>query len=251
MDTDFPVVVAHRGLAGHAPENTLTAFAAALELRLGLEIDLSPTEDGEIVVIHDRRLDRTTNGQGLVAETPLAAIAALDAGSWFDPAFASEQVPTLAATLHLIGERRHGPTVIALDVKSEAPMAEVVCREVERHGLLEDVVGIGAVIQSEELRRRFKAVNHGMPMARLILRPEEWDVGLTDATADWLYIRFLPDPGRVAAAHDAGKRIFVAGPLVAGNEPEHWRHFRRVGVDAVLTDHPLECRACWRNEPDE
>jgi glycerophosphoryl diester phosphodiesterase len=246
ISSDQPIVVAHRGLAGHAPENTLAAFAAALELRLGLEIDLCPTADEQIVVMHDRRLERTTSGRGLVREQLLAEIEALDAGSWFDPTCAGERVPTLAATLRLIRERRRGPTLIALDVKSDAPMEQAVCREVERHGLLEDVVGIGAVIGSAELRLRFKAVNPRIPMARLVPGPQEWEAGLADATADWLYARFLPDETQAAAAHGAGKRIFVAGPLVAGCQPENWLHLMRAGVDALLTDYPLECRACWR-----
>lgn len=85
-----PLIVAHRGLLHHAPENTLANFRACLELRLGFEFDVEVTKDGELVCIHDSTLDRTTNGTGKVSEHTLAEIRNLDAGSWFAPKFANE-----------------------------------------------------------------------------------------------------------------------------------------------------------------
>src|ERR1700709_498092 len=79
-----PLVVAHRGLLRHAPENTLANFRACLELRLGFEFDVQATKDGQLVCIHDSTVDRTTNGTGKVADLTLSAIRGFDAGSWFD-----------------------------------------------------------------------------------------------------------------------------------------------------------------------
>jgi glycerophosphoryl diester phosphodiesterase len=80
-----PLIVAHRGLLRHAPENTLANFRACLELRLGLEFDVQRTRDGRLVCIHDGTVDRTTGGTGKVAEMTLEEVRKLDAGSWFDP----------------------------------------------------------------------------------------------------------------------------------------------------------------------
>src|SRR2546426_3765520 len=61
-----PLLVAHRGLLKHAPENTLASFAACLELRLGFELDIRRTKDGHLVCLHDDDVRRTTNGTGKV-----------------------------------------------------------------------------------------------------------------------------------------------------------------------------------------
>jgi|SRR5882724_11754717 len=95
-----PSVCGHRGHCIDAPENTLAAFAAAADVGGDrCEIDTVLSKDGEIVVLHDLLLDRTTNGHGAAADRTAAEIAALDAGSWFGARFAGEQVPTLRAAL--------------------------------------------------------------------------------------------------------------------------------------------------------
>src|SRR5687768_16876385 len=91
-----PYVIGHRGAAGYAPENTMVSFERAIALRAdAIELDVHPTSDGELVVIHDPVLDRTTNGKGLVCAQTLAQIRKLDAGSWYHPSFHEECVPTL------------------------------------------------------------------------------------------------------------------------------------------------------------
>ena len=115
--------VAHRGYAAVAPENTLPAFAAAV--RAGathVEFDVRTTADGVPVVIHDRTVDRTTNGTGHLWDLPYAEVTALDAGSWFSPAFAGLRVPTLAATLDLLAGGAHQ---LLLEIKRPATPAEV------------------------------------------------------------------------------------------------------------------------------
>ena len=91
-----PLIVAHRGASGLAPENTLAAFRLAIELGApAVECDVHLSADGIPVVIHDAQLDRTTNGKGPVAEQPFAALQTLDAGGWRDPRFAGERLPAL------------------------------------------------------------------------------------------------------------------------------------------------------------
>ena len=93
---DYPLVVAHRGGAGLAPENTLAAFRMALEVGAdAIELDVRLTRDGRVAVIHDRTVDRTTGGRGPVGSYTLAELKALDAGSWFGPQYLGERVPTL------------------------------------------------------------------------------------------------------------------------------------------------------------
>jgi glycerophosphoryl diester phosphodiesterase len=111
-EQDRPLVIAHRGASGVAPENTLAAFRAALAMGVdGVELDYRHTADGVPVVIHDATLDRTTNAPALwrqraqaIADCKLAELIALDAGGWFDKArsFADEPLPTLEAALDLI-----------------------------------------------------------------------------------------------------------------------------------------------------
>ncbi len=95
-------VIAHRGGSAYAPENTLASFSKAIELGADwFELDTTLSKDGELIVIHDNSVDRTTDGKGAVADLNLSDIKTLDAGSWFNPAFAGERLPTLGEALDL------------------------------------------------------------------------------------------------------------------------------------------------------
>jgi glycerophosphoryl diester phosphodiesterase len=98
--------IAHRGASAAAPPNTLSAFKRALELGAdGVELDVHLSADGVPVVIHDFTVDATTDGSGRVVDMTLAQLEQLDAGSYFDPAFAGERIPTLKQVLEAIGSR--------------------------------------------------------------------------------------------------------------------------------------------------
>ncbi len=102
--TGGPLVVAHRGASTVCPENTIPAFERAIELGASvIEFDVQLTRDGQLVVVHDLTLDRTTNGRGPVFAADLAEIRGLDAGSWFADEFAGTRVPTLDEVLGLDG----------------------------------------------------------------------------------------------------------------------------------------------------
>ncbi|MCI4060259.1 glycerophosphodiester phosphodiesterase, partial [Bacillus cereus] len=84
----------------YAPENTFAAFDLAAEKNADMiELDVQLTKDRQIVVIHDDRVDRTTNGSGFVKDFTLEELQKLDAGSWYGPAFQGERIPTLEAVL--------------------------------------------------------------------------------------------------------------------------------------------------------
>lgn len=96
-------LAAHRGFSEFYPENTLLAMTEALKLDIDmLEIDLHMTGDGEIILMHDHTVDRTTNGKGLIREKTLAQMLQLDAGSWKGEQFTGLKVPTFRQFLELM-----------------------------------------------------------------------------------------------------------------------------------------------------
>lgn len=128
-------VIGHRGAAALAPENTWAGFDLAVELGVdAIETDVRATRDGVLVLLHDERLDRTTDGSGPVQETDWAALQRLDAGSWFDARYAGERVPALEATLARYGQRTH----LVLEIKQEGVEAATLTM-VRSAGLLEQV----------------------------------------------------------------------------------------------------------------
>lgn len=87
MDT-----VAHRGASGYAPENTIAAFDKALEMKVDyIEIDVQRSKDGELVVMHDNKVDRTTDGTGYIKDLTFEQLRSLDAGSWKGEQFTGEK----------------------------------------------------------------------------------------------------------------------------------------------------------------
>ncbi|WP_324659150.1 glycerophosphodiester phosphodiesterase [Bacillus cereus] len=91
-----PLIFAHRGVKGTHPENTMIAFQEAERIGAhGIELDVHLSKDGELVVIHDETVDRTTNGVGLVSEKTVEELQLLDAGSYKDPSFHEAKIPTL------------------------------------------------------------------------------------------------------------------------------------------------------------
>lgn len=107
--------VAHRGAAGYAPENTIAAFDKGLEMKADyIEIDVQRSKDGELVVIHDTTVDRTTDGTGRVGDLTLDQLRSLDAGSFKGEQFAGEKIPTFDEVL----DRYHGKIGILIEMKA-------------------------------------------------------------------------------------------------------------------------------------
>ena len=110
-----PLIIAHRGSSTYAPENTLAAFQLAAEQGAdAIELDVDLTRDGHAIIMHDATIDRTTNGQGRVADLTLEEIRGVDAGAWKDAAFEGERVPLLQEVLEAVGQR----LLINVEVKS-------------------------------------------------------------------------------------------------------------------------------------
>jgi glycerophosphoryl diester phosphodiesterase len=125
-------VIAHRGASAYAPENTLASFALAKELDADwFELDCTLTQDGQILVIHDDKVDRTTNGKGAVADLTLAELKKLDAGSWQDPKFAGEPLPTLGEALDLARQKRIGVYIEIKNCAEDGSLIEQIMRMAE------------------------------------------------------------------------------------------------------------------------
>jgi glycerophosphoryl diester phosphodiesterase len=119
LRADHPLLVAHRGWRAHAPEQTMVAFEAAIAHGAEMiEADALLTRDGRLALMHDTEVDRTTDGHGLVSDLTWDEIAALDAGSWFDAAFAGLRVPRAEDLLALA---RDAGISVCLEAKGETP----------------------------------------------------------------------------------------------------------------------------------
>lgn len=242
-----PLIVAHRGLLRHAPENTLANFRACLELRLGFEADVQRTGDGKLVCIHDATVDRTTDGVGHVAELSLNEIRRLDAGRWFGPRFAGEKVPTIDELFQLIAGYRDQDILVAVDLKASEVERDVVQLAVE-HRILDKLLFIGTTISSPGVRKELKSASEETQTAVVANNRDEFAAALAAVDGNWVYFRYLPSAKELEAVHRAGRRAFIAGATVSGNLPDNWRNTARVGMDAVLTDHPLELRRVLAEE---
>jgi glycerophosphoryl diester phosphodiesterase len=111
-------VIAHRGASAYAPENTLASYKLAKEMNADwFELDCTFTKDGEVIVIHDGKVDRVTNGKGAVSNLTLAELKSLDAGSWKDPKYAGEKLPTLIETLDYAKSAKIG---VYIEIKNSA-----------------------------------------------------------------------------------------------------------------------------------
>ncbi len=129
--------IAHRGDSTNAPENTLSAFESAIEAGASaVELDIRCTADGHVVVMHDRTVDRTTDGEGAVGRLSLEQVRGLDAGRWFDERFAGETVPTLGEIFDRLVQR----VPLVLHVKDAGCGIErAVAGEVESRGVADRV----------------------------------------------------------------------------------------------------------------
>lgn len=236
-----PLIVAHRGLLKVAPENTLANFRACLELRVGFEFDVQRSKDGHLVCIHDSTLNRTTNGTGNVADLTLAEIRELDAGSWFDPRFKDERVPTVEEVFQLAAQYRQHELLIAVDFK-DANVEQDVVDLARKQGILKRLIFIGRTIQEPQVRKNIKAASPKAETAAVANNMTEFSSALSEPDADWVYVRYLPTRSELKQVHAAGKKSFIAGPAVSGNLPQNWQQATDAGIDAILTDYPLALR---------
>ena len=135
-DLPRPIIFAHRGDSAHAPENTLISFQRAQAAGAdAIELDAQLSADGKVVVFHDARLERTTDGSGRLSKKSLNELRALDAGSKFAANFRGEKIPLLDEVLDAFGDK----LIVNIEFKqhfgSQGDLVEAVCELVKRHGV--------------------------------------------------------------------------------------------------------------------
>jgi glycerophosphoryl diester phosphodiesterase len=232
-----PLILAHRGASHAAPENTMAAFRLAAEMSAdGLELDVRLSKDGETVVIHNPRVDQTTDGSGRVADLTLAELQELDAGGWFAPEFAGERIPTLAQVLGELGSR------LALDIELKTGELLASGLEAEVVRLIEDSNLAHQVAVSSfnplalwRVRRLNRFIATGLvyaPDQPRYLR-DRWLGPLVRPTA--LHPRWdMLDQERVAAAQRRGLKVI---PWTC-NDADTALRLAGWGVDGIITDRP-------------
>ncbi len=226
-----PVKVAHhRGASRYAPENTLPALEKAIRLGADfVEFDLQTTRDGGFVLLHDRTLERTTNGRGPAREWDQAKIQALDAGSWFGQPFVGTPVPTIDEFLKAADRR----VELYVDAKDIAP--EALATALKRHGLVERAVVYQSVAYLEKLRAIDPAIRRMPPLrdpARLDSGAERVHPYAFDT--NWSILsRELID-----RCHAKGIKVF-SDALGSHERIEDYQRAIRDGIDLIQTDHPV------------
>ena len=230
MQTKTVKVTAHRGASAAAPENTQSAIEKAIQHGAHMiEIDVHMSRDGQVVLLHDDRLDRTTGKSAHVWDLTLREIQQLDAGSWFGPEFTGEKIPTLKAVLQLtqgraglnieIKKSGHEPGIagiVADLIKAKKRIQDCIVTSFDRDAIL--------AIKTHEPR-----IRTGFIFARSV--PNDafdgpWDVLSTHHD--------LVDSSFIRRAHAADKKVHVW----TVNDPELMRRLVDLGVDNIITNEP-------------
>jgi glycerophosphoryl diester phosphodiesterase len=236
-----PVIFAHRGASAYAPENTLAAFELALRQEAdAIELDAKLCGDGQVMVIHDETVDRTTDGHGQVSDLSLAELRKLDAGSHFDVAFRGEPIPTLEEVFKAVGQL----TYINVELKNYTStwddLPEKVVQLVKHYKLTQRVL-----FSSFNPIALIKA-HRALPEAPFALLAQKGSKGFL--ARSWLgrtlgYQSLNPEKGDVTEAlvnttHQAGRKMFI----YTVNRKEEMQRLFGMGVDGIITDDPALAR---------
>lgn len=238
---DDVLVIAHRGAAGAAPENTLASVTQAVNDGADwVEIDVQESRDGEVVVVHDSDFMKLAGNPLKVWDGDLAEIRQIDVGSWFDPRFSDQRVPTLREVLEAI----KGRSRLVIELKyygHDQRLEQRVVDIVEHSGMSEDVVVMSLKLQGVEKLHT--------------LRPD-WTTGLLAASAvgdlsrldvDFLAVnQGMASRAFIRRAHAAGKRVFVW----TINDALSLSRWMSMGVDGIITDEPALAREVLAQRAD-
>jgi glycerophosphoryl diester phosphodiesterase len=227
-----PLVIAHRGASGARPENTLSAYALAVEQRSDMiEIDLHRTRDGEIVITHDEDL-AGLGGEGEIADATFASVRALDAGD-------GQCVPTLDEVLDAFGARIPFNLELKRGRRVEYPELEAASLEaVERRGLLARTL-FSSFHDSvlERLRTRAPRARIGVLVSPRF--PERWLERARAVQAEAVHLHaLLANADTLATAHAEGLAVHV----YTVDDPDPMRRLLELGVDGIFTNHPDRLR---------
>jgi glycerophosphoryl diester phosphodiesterase len=228
----------HRGNADEFPENTLASFRSAIELGVDLiECDVHRSEDGGLPVIHDHLLERTTDGSGLVRDHTMDELKRFDAGSWKDPRFKGERIPSLEEVLALA----KGRVGLAIEIKNlplpYVGIEEAVVRSVKDAGMAHDVVVIS--FDHRSVKRVAELEPEILTGVLEASRPVDILRVMDDAGADvfcphWASI----EPETAEELHAAGKLIGVW----TVDDPVSLAWSKALRANAIYTNKPRDIR---------
>lgn len=234
-----PLVVAHRGNSSVAPENTMPAFASAVAAGADMiEIDVHVSADGVAVVIHDRTVDRTSNGSGAVAALGLDELVRLDAGGWFEPAYGGAAIPRFCEITDLLARTPHLGLLLELKDSWEPDAVKALLASVDEVGVTDRVLAQSASIETLRVLRdqhpelRLGVLSGGFSPALLDV------AGEIDAEACVLPWALVTDPDIMATIRRQGLDVLAW----TANEPAEWAPLVAAGVDGIITDRPDRLR---------
>jgi glycerophosphoryl diester phosphodiesterase len=237
-----PLILGHRGASGEAPENTLSAFEAALRLGAdGVELDVTLSRDGVPVVIHDDTLDRTTTGAGRMSDQSLAELKRLTAGyaARFGNRFAGERIPTLAEVFAALEAR----AIINVELKRDRTPEGALGREVVRL-IYDHQREARVIISSFQLRalQRVRQIAPALPLGALYMRPAA--AGRVESRLRQAVCPAAPEahhpeypaltPEWLQWYHAHGLRVNTW----TVDEPADMRRLAAAGVDGLITNRP-------------
>lgn len=274
-----PMIIAHRGASGYAPENTMAAFELAERLGADfIELDIRMSKDGELVVIHDKTVDRTTNKAGYVHDFTLRELQGMDAGSFFSAKYADETIVTLEEVMYAFAGRI-GILIEIKDPQLYPGIEEKLAKMVRRYELIQDIAGIGVggsilgnegkegsggsggtegsggrieeiansedalgiIIQSFDFEsmRRMHTLLPEIPVAVLIHEDQH---PLTDETLD----KLASYASSINISHDLLNEELVREVHERNRKVMAWtirkdqdmERMRKLGVDGIITDYP-------------
>jgi glycerophosphoryl diester phosphodiesterase len=247
-----PILLAHRGDLAHAPENTLPSFQQAIQKGAdGVELDAKLTIDGQVIVIHDSSVDRTTDGKGKVSSFTLEAIRTLDAGSWFDEKFKGTQVPLLEEVFETVGKDR----LINIELTNYSTphdgLVDKVCELIKRHGNQKQI--IFSSFFALNLKRGGQLLPE-IPRGLLALPglagiwARSFGFMFGEYQALHPYISSVSRE-QVQRVHRLNRRVHVW----TANSPEEVMRLKEWGVDGMFTDDPevaLQALGRVKNHPN-
>lgn len=232
-----PAIFAHRGASGQFPENTMLAFEEALRSGVdGIELDVQLTKDGEVVIIHDEKVDRTTNGQGFVKDFTLAELEELDAGSWFSSKFAGQRLMTLDTVLAWMQEEGNH---LRLNIELKNDQIQYVGLEEKVLSLIEDYDLQERIIISSFnpfSLQRVRMQNAEIEMGYLVLGTPEnalWIAREIGANAI-----HCEAPYALSAYGEAAKRAGYPLRIYTVNAEDEYKQLVEAGVEVIMTDFP-------------
>ena len=214
--------IGHRGAAGHAPENTLLSIRKAIALGVDMvELDVRETRDGHFILLHDGRVERTTNGRGAVADMTFDEVRQLDAGE-------GERIPTVGEAL----ETASGRVGMILEIKSPG-LAEAVAATVLQSGFA------GHILYASFLHQELKGVRAVMPSAcTMALFESNFPLSpshLAEVNVSHVGLPFdLLTRQTVALFHSAAFSVFV----YTVNDPSDIEWVKSLGVEGIISDFP-------------